>query len=225
MAEPRRQLATRTGGFGYHAILLLIITVKRLFTRPRVTGLEHFPRSGGVLLVSNHLSIADPAVLTAVSPRPLVFMAKEELYRPLLARLILRWWGGSFPVRRGQNDVRAVRDALELIRSGDPVVVFPEGTRHPHGLGTAHPGVGYLATRAGCPVLPVALVGTERIRSLADLRRRPAFEVRIGEPLSLPSRGLDAEQAVNAIMMRIAALLPPERRGAYGTEPELASAV
>jgi 1-acyl-sn-glycerol-3-phosphate acyltransferase len=224
MAEARRQLATRTGGFGYHAILLLIVTVKALFTRPRVTGLEHFPRSGGVLLVSNHVSVADPVILMAVSPRPLVFMAKEELYRPVLARLILHWWGGSFPVRRGQNDVRAVRDALELIRFGDPVVVFPEGTRHPQGLGMAHPGVGYLATRAGCPVLPVALVGTERIHGFADLWRRPVFEVRIGEPISLPARGISGEQAVSTIMTRIAALLPPERRGAYGTEPELAGA-
>src|SRR5256885_1280662 len=137
--ETERRLVTKTGGVGYQAIRGLIRTVQTICTCARVTGLEHFPRVGGVLIVSNHVSIADPVVLISVSPRPLVFMAKQELYRARFAGLFLRWWGGAFPVRRGQNDIRAVRDALALIHAGESLVVFPEGTRHPEGLGRALP--------------------------------------------------------------------------------------
>src|SRR5438552_12078097 len=169
----------------YAPIRAFCIAVKAAFTRARVSGLEHLPASGGVLVVSNHLSLADPVVLMAVAPRPLMFMAKEELYRPPVARLILHLWGGSFPVRRGANDIRAVRQAFALLDAGAPVVLFPEGTRHPEGLGPGHRGVGYLASPAGKPIVPVAITGTDRIPGLWDLRRLPAFELRFGAPFQL----------------------------------------
>lgn len=196
----------------YRPIRTLCVGVKTALTRGRITGLEHLPRSGGILLVSNHLSIADPVILMAVSPRPLVFMAKEEIFRPPLARLILHLWGGSFPVRRAGTDIRAVRSALTLLEAGAAVVVFPEGTRRADGLGEPHRGVGYLAARAGRPVVPVGIVGTDAITGLSSLRRIPAFEVRFGEPFLVSS---DDPDAIETVMRRIAALLPPARRGAY----------
>lgn len=219
-----RALVTRTGGFGYRATRGLIRAVQTLCTRARVTGLEHFPQSGGVLVVSNHVSIADPVILIAASPRPLVFMAKEDIFRARLRGAFLRWFGGVFPVRRGQNDIRAVRDALELIRAGQPLVVFPEGTRHPEGLGRALPGVGYLARRAECPILPVAIVGTEHIRGFGDLRRHPPFEIRFGEPFRVPSMSVEGVDIMAAVMTRIAALLPVERQGIYKQDVEIALA-
>src|SRR5436190_12198893 len=115
----------------YAPIRAFSVLVKTMLTRARISGLEHLPRTGGVLIVSNHASNADPVVLMAACPRPLMFMAKEELYRPPVARLILRLWGGSFPVRRGEADVRSVREALALLKVGAPVVVVPDGTRRP----------------------------------------------------------------------------------------------
>ena len=206
----------------YAPIRALCVLIKSVLTRASVSGLEHLPRSGGVLLVSNHLSLADPVVLMAISPRPLMFMAKEELYRPALARLILHLWGGSFPVRRGATDIRAVREAFALLDAGAALVLFPEGTRRTAGLGEAHRGVGYLAARAGKPVIPVGIVGTEAINGLWDLRRLPRFEVRFGEPFTVAAH--DGEDPTDAIMRRIAALLPPERRGAYA-DSELARAL
>jgi 1-acyl-sn-glycerol-3-phosphate acyltransferase len=197
----------------YGPIRALCIAVKASLMRAHVSGLEHMPRSGGLLLVSNHISLADPVILMAVSPRPLVFMAKEELYRPSVARLILHLWGGSFSVRRDGTDVRAVREALALLDAGAPVVVFPEGTRQRHGLGHGHRGVGYLAARAGKPVVPVGIVGTEKITGLWDLRRLPTFEVRVGEAFSVSPD--EQDDVTDTIMRRIAALLPLERRGAY----------
>jgi 1-acyl-sn-glycerol-3-phosphate acyltransferase len=172
------------------------------------------------LVVSNHVSVADPLIIVGSCPRPLAFMAKEELFRGWYARLAARLTGGAFPVRRGQNDVRAVRVALELIRGGSAVMLFPEGTRHPEGLGPALPGISYLATRSECPVLPVAVVGSEAVRRVTHLMARPSIEVRFGEPFVVTERDGDAPSIAGQIMQHIAALLPPDRRGVYGSSRE-----
>jgi 1-acyl-sn-glycerol-3-phosphate acyltransferase len=221
-SDPERRVP-RPGGLIYRVIRGFTLSVAAVFTRAHVVGGHHVPRSGGLLIVSNHLSIADPVILMAFSPRAVVFMAKEELFRPWHTRMGLRLWGGAFAVRRGEQDIRAVRDALELIRAGVAVVVFPEGTRRPAGLGEPQPGVGYLAARAGCPVVPVGIIGTEEIRSLWSLWRRPAFEVRFGEPFTISEPGKPDEIAA-VVMERVAALLPPERRGVYAGERVLAHA-
>ena len=214
MSDLRSTAAIRAGTPLYGLTRGLAIVVERLFTRPTIRGVEHIPLEGGVMIVSNHVSHADPVILMATFPRPLVFMAKEELWHSNFGRRLFDAWAGAFPVRRGQHDVRAVRQALELLRAGHAVVLFPEGTRHPNGLGIAQPGVGYLATRAGVPVLPVGIEGTQRIHSIWDVRRFPRFSVTIGEPL-LVARQANPAQVAEEIMGRIAVLLPPERRGAY----------
>jgi 1-acyl-sn-glycerol-3-phosphate acyltransferase len=197
----------------------LTIFVQTLFTRSTIRGREFMPREGGVLVVSNHLSYADPVVLMSTFTRPLLFMAKEELWRTSKGRRWFNAWGGAFPVKRGQNDVRAVRQALELIRAGHPLVLFPEGSRHIHGLGPPQPGIGYLASRAGCPVLPVGINGTQHINTIWDVRSLPRFSVTVGEPFTVDRRA-DPNGVADEIMQRIAALLPPDRRGVYAERAE-----
>lgn len=216
----RRLRAPRPGGFLYWTIRVFTRAVESLLTRPIVVGREHIPSQGGFLVVSNHASNADPVILLAEMPRPLAFMTKEELFRPPLVGRFLRLWSGAFPVRRGGVDIGALRDALDLIREGYPVVLFPEGTRRVAGLGKAHPGVAYLAMRAGCPVLPVGIVGSDAMQNIWCLRKRPRFEVHFGEPFVVPKDAGDAEAVLDMIMGRIAALLPPERRGAYSEHNE-----
>ncbi len=182
--------------------------------RPHVTGQELVPPSGGLIVASNHVSLADPLVLLAACPRPLAYMAKEELFRPPILRALARVTRAAFPVRRGETDVRAVREAIDLLRGGLAVVIFPEGTRHPEGLGKGHSGVCVLARRAGCPILPVGIAGTEPLQRPSALRRWPRVEVRFGEPFS-PSTMASSALAVEEMMGRIAALLPAERRGRY----------
>ncbi len=208
------------GGFLYALIRGFFLAVGVTLMRPSIEGADRVPRHGGVLVVSNHVSVADPMILMAAMPRPVTFMAKVELFRRWYARLAARITGGAFPVRRGENDVRAVRAALELIRGGAAVMMFPEGTRHPEGLGAAHPGVSYLATRSGCPVLPVAVMGTESVRSISSLRRRPAFKVRFGEPFTISGDVSDPAAVIREVMTSIAALLPPDRRGVYADARE-----
>lgn len=212
----------RTGAL-YWSCRAGVQLLARLFLRLTVTGAEHLPHEGGVLIVANHLSVADPPILAAISARPLSFMGKTELFRYRITSALFRRWR-VFPVRRGEVDIGAVRFALGLLGSGEALVVFPEGTRRPKGLGEPLPGIGYLAARSGCPVVPVGIDGTEVIGSFWSLLRRPTVRIKFGERFLVP-RG-SAEMGADLIMRNIAALLPEARRGRYaGTEPLLPSTV
>lgn len=157
-----------------------------LLFRTRVVGAENIP-PGGALLAGNHVSYLDPVLLWCVSPRPVHFMAKRELFEHgITAWALPRFW--SFPVSRGGVDRAAIMHATELLRSGELVGVFPEGTRREAGssrlLGEAHGGAAFIALRAGAPVVPVAFIGTDRAMPrgarLPKLRR---VEIRVGEPI------------------------------------------
>jgi 1-acyl-sn-glycerol-3-phosphate acyltransferase len=148
-------------------------------------------------------------------PRPICFMAKIELFRPRLFGAVIRFWG-AFPVDRGAADRQAVKQALDLLRAGWMVGMFPEGTRsRSQTLAPGHPGLGLLIARSGVPVLPVAITGSERPLRLWP---RPVITVRIGRPIDLRAadgQRLDHQQLVNRVMTEIAALLPPAYRGHY----------
>jgi 1-acyl-sn-glycerol-3-phosphate acyltransferase len=142
--------------------------------RLRAHGLEHVPE-GGFVLAANHTSSLDPWALglPLFPQRQLRFMAKSELFNPLLGPILLR--GGAFPVRRGQGDREAIRTAVDLIQAGEAVVMFPEGTRQEKGLRKkieprAHTGAARIALRAGAPLVPAAIAGTDRLRRLGPLR-------------------------------------------------------
>ena len=194
---------------------------------PRVEGLENVPRRGGFLVVANHCSNFDPPSLGwAVGHRTgqvVHFMAKDEMRRwPVVGWLARQ--AGAFFVRRGAGDRAAQRLALELLASGRPMAIFPEGTRTRDGrLGEARQGAALLAMRTDVPILPVGIAGTHRI--FPGRRRWPhrgPITFRIGPTFSLPHNDELDRAALHAgtdrIMREIAALLPPEQRGRWGTE-------
>jgi 1-acyl-sn-glycerol-3-phosphate acyltransferase len=161
--------------------------------RLRARGVEHLPE-GGFVLAANHTSNFDPWPLgIPLLPRQLRFMAKSELFNPLLTPLLKA--AGAFRVRRGEGDVEAMRTAVELVRSGEIVVMFPEGTRRAKGLrkkrlARAHTGAARIALTAGAPLVPAAISGTDRLLRLGPLR------VAFGEPLDLSDlAGLDQKRA------------------------------
>src|SRR5256714_9631778 len=123
-------------------------------------GCEHLPRRGPLLLASNHRSFLDPFCIGMLVRRPVYYMAKRELFQKrwqawLLARL------GAFPGDRGAGDAEAMATALAILRRGDCVVIFPEGTRVPPGpLGHPRRGSGRLVLEPGAPVAPLARIGT-----------------------------------------------------------------
>src|SRR6266550_4288453 len=178
--------------------------------RLRVRGLEHLPE-GGFVLAANHTSNFDPWPLgiPLLPHRQLRFMAKSELFNPVLTPLLRA--GGAFKVRRGEGDIEAMRTATELVRQGEIVVMFPEGTRRRKGLrkkhvARAHTGAARIALGAGAPLVPAAIAGADRLSRLGPLR------VAYGEPLDLSDLdGLEtkvaAETATDRLMARIEELL------------------
>lgn len=175
----------------------------RLIFRIRVTGLEHLPASGPVLLAGNHTGFLDGPVVFILLPRPSAFLVKSELYdspfRPVLQ------FARQIPVHRGTPDRTALRRALEVLRAGGVLGVFPEGTRGEGRLESVQHGIGYLALRAGCPVVPVVCVGTAealpkghrlpRWRAPVTVAFGPAFTVAVdGEPRARSTIADAAEQ-------------------------------
>ena len=175
--------------------------VKGLF-RLRTRGLEHIPE-GGFVLAANHTSNFDPWPLGVpfLPRRQLRFMAKSELFNPVLAPLLRA--SGAFKVRRGEGDVDAMRTAVELVRSGEIVVMFPQGTRQRKGLRKKHEprphsGAARIALTAGAPLVPAAIAGTDRLSRLGPLR------VAYGRPLDLSDlEGLDPKRASQTATTRL----------------------
>jgi len=181
--------------------------------RLRAHGLEHLPE-GGFVLAANHTSNFDPWPLAMPlwPRRQLRFMAKSELFNPVLGPLLHA--GGAFRVRRGQGDVEAMRTAVELVRKGEIVVMFPEGTRRQKGLrkkhaARPHTGAARIALASGGPLVPAAITGTDRL-----LRFGPVY-VTYGEPLDLSDlESLEAKPAAAEATERLMA-----RIGELGAEP------
>ena len=181
-----------------------------LLFRLRWTGVEHVPDTGGCVLAANHNSNLDPWVLALpLFPRRyLRFMAKSELFKPVLGT-ILRG-AGAFRVRRGQRDLGAIETAVALAREGEIVVMFPEGTRREKGLikrreARAHTGAARIALEAEVPLVPAGIKGTDRLSRLGPIR------VVFGEPLGLDDlRGRDprdaAQEATDRLMAEIGRL-------------------
>lgn len=173
------------------------LTVK-IFGRMKSHNSENVPRKGGVILAPNHVSFIDPpAVGSGINFRSVHFMAKIELFKiPVLGFLIRAV--GAFPVKQHTADRAAIRQALDYLKKGELVCIFPEGTRSPDGkLTEAQPGLGMVALKARVPVVPAALIGTDKM-----LPRHSIFfhfaKVRIvyGKPLTfddLYDKGMDRE--------------------------------
>ncbi len=191
-----------------------------MLVKVQVEGADHIPASGPTLLAMNHIGAIDPFVVVgAVRPRYVVPMSKVENYRNPLTGLILRAWGG-YPVRRGEVDRQALESTIALLRQGRPVLIAPEGTRHPE-LSEAKDGMTYVAVKADAVIVPVGVEGTTRFpRTLLRLRRTPVW-VKFGRPFRL--RGAERpriprdeiRQMTREAMFQLALLLPEHRRGFY----------
>jgi len=149
--------------------------VLRGWFRVRVSGLEHIPADGGVIVAPNHKNFLDPFFIGVVTRRHVRFMAKIELFKGPLGWLFLRL--GAFPVRRGQSDAEALDTAAAILRSGGLVVVFPEGTRveEPDALGAPRHGAGRLAVQTGVPIVHLWRGALPKLRRV-QLAFLPAVE-------------------------------------------------
>ena len=172
--------------------------------RLRARGIENLP-DGGFVLAANHTSNFDPWPLgiPLFPHRQLRFMAKSELFNPILKPILVG--GGAFPVRRGQADLEAIGRAVDLVRDGEVVVMFPEGTRRKKGLRKkheprAHTGAARIALTSCAPLVPAAIKGTDRLSRLGPLR------VAYGRPIPLDDlRGQEISPAAREATERLMA--------------------
>ena len=187
---------------------VLRVTVGALIAAPfrtKVVGRSNLPATGGVVLAGNHISYADPVLLWIRSPRPVHFMAKSELWDiTIMGWFLDQVW--AFPVNRGASDRTALAKAAAYLAAGEPVGIFPEGTRNRDGEAEAQGGAAFVALRAGVPIVPVGIAGTDRISPKGSRGIRfPKVVISIGEPIdpeSFPGGRKERVEAITATVMR-----------------------
>ena len=201
--------AAGSSGRPYRAAGVVVKPLMRAWFRMRVEGAAHVPPNGPLILASNHRSNMDPVLLAAAVRRPVAFMAKAELFVwPLgtILRLI-----GQFPVQRGGIDREALRRTSAALAQGWVLGLFPEGTRGDGSFASVHPGLAYILLRERCPVLPVAIFGTERVRRrFGWLPFASPVRIVIGPPIDLPAAPADRSgrrSASEALRQRLQAFV------------------
>jgi 1-acyl-sn-glycerol-3-phosphate acyltransferase len=188
----------------YRIVQYLLATLAAATLRWRATGRWNVPESGGVLLISNHLSYLDVFFLGIPLSRPLNYVARSTLFVPVLASLIRSV--GGFPIQREGMGASGLKETLRRLRAGGIVTLFPEGTRSPDGeLGPIKAGIAVLVTRARVPVVPVGLAGTFEIWPRS--RRIPVphpIRIHYGPPI-LPDElsGLETNAITSLIQERL----------------------
>jgi 1-acyl-sn-glycerol-3-phosphate acyltransferase len=213
----------------YGVLHRIIPPLLRAIWRPRVIGLEHVPRTGPLILASNHQSFIDSVVIPAVTPRPVNFLAKSDYFdgRGVKGRLVKEWFVtfGALPVDR--NDSRAaiasLDTALGVLTGGGAFGIYPEGTRSRDGrLYRGRTGVAQLALTSGAPIVPVGLVGTDRLQPVGSNRPRLVrVTVRFGQPIDVRGRydgvppGRARREITDEVMAEIQKLTGQEAAGVY----------
>jgi 1-acyl-sn-glycerol-3-phosphate acyltransferase len=188
----------------------------------KAVGVENIPRTGPLLICPNHSATLDPPLVPAFVPRGDTWsMAKSEFFRKPFIAFIYRSYH-SFPVVRHTADRAALKRTFDLLKAGHSVIIYPEGTRVESGLlAQPEPGAGFIAQKAGCPVLPVGLTGTrECLPKGARWPRRTQVTITFGKPFVILTKRADGsrvthDEASDVIMVAIAELLPPEQRGHF----------
>ncbi|MBI4283142.1 MAG: 1-acyl-sn-glycerol-3-phosphate acyltransferase [Chloroflexi bacterium] len=204
----------------YYVAHLVVRVWLRLFTRWQVKGRQNVPRQGCLLIVANHVNLIDVPLLGVSFDRKVIFLAKQNLFHyPLISYLVRLL--DAIPVRRGKVERTTLLQANRVLANGQTLVIFPEGTRsHSGRLGRAFPGAALIALRSGATILPVGIIGTDKVRGVTWILRRPRLTVNIGQPFHLPAVNgklsrTELAESTRFIMGHIAELLPVEYRGNY----------
>jgi 1-acyl-sn-glycerol-3-phosphate acyltransferase len=228
MAEPEIMVQGWASKRGVERMRGLFRLMFRLLTRVEAYGLENIP-PGGLIVSPNHLSSVDPPLIFIMLPgrKQTVFVADKYIhhwfFRPVMTMVDCIW------VHRGATPPSTIKAAVRALQGGSVLGVAPEGTRSPtHALQEGKTGAVYLAYAAGVPIVPAALVGTEKAIPSALHLKRARLTVTFGDPIHFGEPGKrtrpttqQLEDGTTEVMCRIAAMLPPEYRGVYADHPRL----
>jgi 1-acyl-sn-glycerol-3-phosphate acyltransferase len=197
----------------YNVVRALFRFVFIVFFRWRIVGIENIPVGGAAIIAANHISNWDPPLIGTAIPRQMHFMAKEELFKNAVLKSIISTLG-AFPVKRGAADRNAIRTAINLLEGGNILGLFPEGTRSKNGmLGEPEQGLAMIAIKTGAPVIPTAIIGTNKVLSATCWF--PRFEVHFAKPIPVAKGKAtkeDIAELSNLIMQEIDALLKDNQR-------------
>ncbi len=214
--------------FVYHTSRLFFLCYLWIFHRYAAYGLRYIPRKGGCILVSNHASFLDPiAVCCNIWNRHIYFLARDTLFKQ---SRFMKWWAiavGTLPIDRTKGDIRALKGAINVVKQGNILCLFPEGTRTSDGrLQPVKAGIGFLIEKAGAPVVPAYVSGS--FEALPREASRPKFRkiaVYFGKPVTPADCAVfknDPERhqkIADLVMARIAALDPCHRSEPFQARP------
>lgn len=216
--DPRDKLhfSFRTTPFRKFVVFILGSFFK-LIMKLDVQGLENLPADGAVVLAANHVTNFDVIPMQLSIPRPIFFMGKASLFKVPLFEAAIRDLG-AFPVNRGEKDEWALRHAARVLANKQVLGMFPEGTRSKgRGLGVAKTGSARLALDENCPVIPMAVVGTDTFFKRFPYRAQVTIKLL---PPILPKPGENALSLMDRVMFTLAKELPEDMRGVYAEVPK-----
>ena len=204
----------------YHIVHLIIKLLFILLTRRKVKSRENIPKRGPVVFVSNHIELVDSPLLWVSLGRRVYFMAKEDLFHSSMVAYFMTSLG-AFPIRKGRQDRKALLRAKQILADGQALIIYPEGMRsQSRKIKLAFHGAALIASHSGAPVIPVGITGTEKVRGIGWIWRRPQITMNIGEAFTLPPitgrpTKTKLSKLTDVIMEHIAEMLPAEYRGYY----------
>ena len=213
MIDPRTNLNYPLEETGFHRLFVSQLrSVFKVIMTLEINGESNIPVNNAVILAANHVTNFDIFPLQFALKRPIFFMGKSELFQNPLLHFAFRNLG-AFPVYRGERDEWAIRHSRKLLRAGQVLGIFPEGTRsRGRGLRVAKTGAARLAIELGCPIVPVGIDGSHTF--FKQFPRRNMVRISIGEPL-WPESGELPIGLTDRVMFELARNLPAELRGVY----------
>ena len=174
----------------HHFAFFISYPLIKLLYRVKIVGKENLPKEGPVIVAGNHSSYLDSIMAGfSVFPRSPTYLGKESLFRIPVFNLLIRALG-AIPIARDKADLKAIKRSLEVLKKGGMIIIFPEGTRHSEAVKKAFNGVSFLAYKSGAPIIPMAIVGTNKVMPEgARLPRLVKITVKIGKPLYFKGAG------------------------------------
>lgn len=203
-----------------HVLRWLIRNLPFRMIKLTVTGNENIPDTGGAILMINHISALDPGLcMGAVTNRFVIPMTKIENTRHPIGAFAV-WWWGSYTVNRGEIDRKALTNSIELLKSGQLILIAPEGTRSHAGLQRPKDGMTYIATKAAAAIIPAGISGAIGWKEKWMRLQRPEIQLHFGRPFRFKASGRVSREALaemtdEAMYQLAQAIADPALRGVY----------